>query len=126
MKSMVKEMQVLEHHDDHVVYHKSQLRHLMDNFAHDEIIIKLDYIQSIVHSRGRDTSQNYYNKRQSQFLSTVIWYKTKEDGEWVTNKLHVDYISSYLKHNSLYLQKCLVHLLAYIRDELGVRYNKVC
>lgn len=113
-------------HHRHVLFHKDQMRHLLDNFREDQMVISCDFIQNIVHSRGRETSQSYYGKRQTQMLAFTIWYYAKEEGEMVKTKLHVDYLSSYLKHNSLFFQKCLVHLLTYLRDEVRVNFNKVC
>ena len=104
METVQREMAVFNKHCDHVAYHKDQMRILHDNFPHDSIIIKCDFIQNIVHGRGRETSQSFYNKRQSQLLTFVIWYWEQDgDGQWMKCKRFVDYLSSYLKHNSLLL-----------------------
>jgi hypothetical protein len=125
MRTMKKEMSAFRIHHDHVIYHKEQMRDLLAHLSRDEIVIKADFVQNIVHSRGRETSQAYYGKRQTQFLSFVVWYYTFENGEWTKHKLYIDYLSAYLKHNSLYFQKCVHHLLEYLAD-IGVVFNKVC
>lgn len=126
MKTMKKEMGAFAAHTKHVIYHKEQLMRLHDNFPHDSIIVKCDFIQNILHGRGRETSQAYFNKRQSQFLSFVVWYwKETTPGTWEKHKLYLDYLSSYLAHNSLYFQKCLRHLLEHLRDEVGINFRKV-
>jgi len=126
MKTMRKEMRTLRKHHKLVLNHKKHLRHLLENFKQDEVVIKCDFIQNIVHLRGRETSQSYYGKRQTQLLSFVVWYYVEENGVKVKKKRYIDYLSSYLKHNSLYFQKCATHLLTYLRDELNVDFRKVC
>lgn len=125
MRRFKREMKKFNEHDKHVQHHRDQKQILFDTCKSDEVIIQTDFIQNICHSRGRETSQSYYGKRQTQFLSFVIWYWVLIDGVFEKQKLHVDYLSSYLKHNSLYFQKCLVHLLTYLRDEIGVEFRKV-
>jgi hypothetical protein len=125
MQTMVKEMETFAEHTEHVIYHKRQMRDLLANFSQTDVIIKCDFIQNIVHSRGRETSQSFYSKRQTQFLSFVIWCYVSVNGVMKKKKLYVDYLSSYLKHNSLYFQKCLTHLLTYLRDDIGVEFRKV-
>lgn len=122
MANMRQEMAEFHIHDNHVIFHKTQMRELLQTFAHDEIIVKADFIQNIVHSRGRETSQSYYGKRQSQFLVFVVWYRAADN---TVIKLHVDYVSSYLKHNSLFFQKCLLHLLDHIQNNVGANFSKV-
>lgn len=124
--SMKKEMAAFAEHNDHVVYHKDEMMRLHDVFPHDSIILKCDFIQNILHGRGRETSQSYYNKRQTQFLSCVVWYwQRTSSGTWEKHKLYVDYLSSYLAHNSLFFQKCIRHLLAHLRDDIGLKFRKV-
>lgn len=126
MKTVKKEMSSFVSHDNHVNYHKKQMEILLENLSYGEIVIKCDFIQNIVHSRGRETSSSYYGKRQTQLLSCVIWYIQRHpNGTDKKRKIFVDYLSSYLKHNSLYFQKCLVHLLTYLRDNLKVYFDKV-
>jgi hypothetical protein len=120
-----REMDIFVAHSEHVIYHKSQARTLLEGLTDDEIIIKCDFIQNIVHSRGRETSASFYGKRQTQFLSFVVWYFAPVGGVLMKQKIFVDYLSSYLKHNSLFFQKCLAHLLAYIRDDVGADFKKV-
>jgi hypothetical protein len=62
METMCQEMNEFHIHNNHVLFHKTQMRNLMSNFATDEIIVKADFIQNIVHSRGHETSQSYYRK----------------------------------------------------------------
>jgi hypothetical protein len=81
MRTMKKEILAFQIHHDHVIYHKEQMQDLMTHFPQDEIIIKADFIQNIVHSRRRETSQAYYKKCQMQFLSFVVWYYMFENGE---------------------------------------------
>jgi hypothetical protein len=125
MISAKKEMDFFVEHDAHVVYHKHQMEQLLENFPPHSVLIKADFIQNIVHGRGQETSQSYYGKRQSQFLVFAVWYRKFIDGRWVTRKLYVDYVSSYLSHNSLYFQKCVHHLLNYLSTEIGVDFDKV-
>ena len=125
MEGMIEEMREFVTHDNHVVYHKEQLRTLLRDFKSNELVIKADFIQNIVHSRGTETVQSYYGKRQSQFLSFVVWCKGTNSETIGTKKFHVDYVSSYLSHNSLFFQKCVYDLLEYLRDELGFEFNKV-
>lgn len=126
MSAMHKEMEQHVAHDSHVIYHKEQIRALLENFKQNEIVIKADFIQNISHIRGRETSASFYSKRQTQFLSFVIWYKVKENNVVKTKKIFVDYLSSYLKHNSLFFSKCVTHLLTYLRDQKNITFNKVC
>lgn len=126
LKDMISEMKFFVEHDEHVEYHKDQIAHLLEHFGNYEVVIKADFIQNIVHNRGREISSAHYGKRQSQFLSFVIWYRTQAaDGTWTVKKRFVDYISSYLNHNSLFFQKCTYHLLTYMRQKWGLRFQKV-
>lgn len=125
MLSFKAEMIAFNKHQDHVEHHRAQKAALFDKFTADEIIIQTDFIQNISHMRGRETSQSYYGKRQTQFLSFVVWYWIRVDDKHQKRKLHVDYMSNYLNHNSLFFQKCFVHLLTYLTDELDVYYEKV-
>lgn len=126
LETMQKEMEFFVEHDRHNIYHKDQMDQLLENFHENTIIIKADFIQNIVHGRGQETSQSYYGKRQTQFLCFVVWYKTRDDdGNVKLNKLYVDYLSSYLKHNSLYFQKCVLHLLNYLRQDMELDFSRV-
>lgn len=125
MQTMVNEMTCFQAHAQHVHYHKRQMRDLLENFGERELIIKADFIQNIVHDRGRETSQSYYGKRQTQFLSFVVWYRVRVDGELVTRKVYLDYLSSYLKHNSLYFQRCLTHVIQFMQMTLAIDFDKV-
>lgn len=112
-------------HERHVNHHKAQFRQLRDNLGENEIIIQADFIQNIAHSRGRETSASYYSKRQTQFLSFVVWYRGTERGKPKTFKKHIDYLSGYLKHSSLFFSKCVTHLLTHLRDECNITFSKV-
>lgn len=126
IRSMKAEMKSYNSHCKHVLHHKNQMRQLLANFPHNSIIIKGDFIQNILHGCGQETSQTFFNKRQSQLLTFVIWYwQRSEDGTWERCKLYVDYVSSYLSHNSLFFQKCLLHLTNYLRQNLGLVFRKV-
>ena len=125
MDTLRKEMLAHNEHERHVIFHKEQVASLLENFATNEIVILADFIQNIAHSRGRETSQSYYSKRQTQFLSFVIYRKHKVNGEVKTEKKFVDYLFSYLKHNSLFFSKCITHLLTYLWDELKWEFDKI-
>lgn len=125
MATMQKEMSTFAAHSQHVTYAKEQSRSLLENLPHDEIVIKADFIQNIVHDRGRETSQSYYGKRQTQFLCFVVWYYSFSAGVPTLTKEYFDYLSSYLKHNSLFFQKCLLHLLVFLETTIGVHFRKV-
>lgn len=63
MSSMIQEMEAFHTHAEHVNFSKQQLRVLRTNFRQEDIVVQADFIQNIVHSRGRETSQSYYGKR---------------------------------------------------------------
>jgi hypothetical protein len=52
MRTMKKEMSAFRIHHDHVIYYKEQMQDLLAHLSQDEIVIKADFIQNIVHSRG--------------------------------------------------------------------------
>lgn len=122
MESGVDEMKFFVRHNRHNEHHKAQMWQLQENLPDRAVIIKADFIQNIVHSRGQETSQSFYGKRQTQFLCFTVWYKVGG----TTHKKYVDYLSSYLSHNSMYFQKCVYHLLSYLRDDIGVEFDRVC
>ena len=72
METIKAEMNSYQKHVDHVIYHKTQMHQLLQNFADNELVIKADFIQNIVHKRGRESSTAYYNKRQTQMLTFVV------------------------------------------------------
>ena len=89
-------------------------------------IISHFVLRIVSHSRGRETSSSYYGKRQSQFLSFVVWYcRENPDGTITRYKTNFDFISSYLSHTSLFWQKCTSFLLTHLKQEMGVRVKKV-
>jgi hypothetical protein len=55
-----------------------------------------------------------------------MWYKVQNGANLITKKLFLNYLSSYLNYNSLFFQKCVYHLLKYLREIVGVDFNKVC
>lgn len=126
LTTLKKEMSSFAKHSEHVQYSKEQMQNLQDQFGQTEVIIKADFIQNIVHHRGQETSQSYYGKRQTQFLCFVVWFHVIINGTLTKKKLFFDYLSSYLKHNSLYFQKCLTHLLLHLQVNLGIEFSKVC
>ena len=124
-KRIRNKMKAHEEHEQHVNFHKQQQWALLEKFTRNEIIVKCDFIQNIAHSRGRETSASYYSKRQTQFFLFVIWYKKKVKCEFVTAKIFIDYLSCYLKHNSLFFSKYIIHLLTHLRNNLALKFNKV-
>jgi flagellar biosynthesis regulator FlbT len=56
MLTMVAEMNTFAEHHTHVIHYKTQIRELLATFQHNEIIIKVDFIQNIVHGREREIS----------------------------------------------------------------------
>jgi hypothetical protein len=122
MQSMRAEMTAFWKHAEQVIYQKKQMRELHTNFKPNEIIVKADFIQNISHSHGCETSQSYYGKQQTQFLVFVVWY-WNADG--IACKKYLDYLSSYLKHNFLFFQKCFLLVLEFVSTELGVDFCKV-
>ncbi len=69
-------------HDKHTQWSKKQIRKLKRHLPENGVIVKCDFIEHIVHERDTETSQSLFGKRQSQFLSVVLWYwKTEANGE---------------------------------------------
>ena len=126
LQLMVDEMSAYMQHDEHNEWHKHQMGILLNNFKLGHVIVKCDFIQNIVHSRGQEVSSAWFGKRQTQFLSFVVWYtKQNANGSVSKYKSFYDYLSCYLKHNSLFFQKCLIHLLTHLRDEVKTPLRKV-
>ena len=70
----------------------------------------------------------YYNKRQTQLLTFVVWYHTKEstpDKPEIKIKYY-DYLSGYLKHTSLFFQKCFTYLIEFLKTDIPHKIRKVC
>lgn len=125
LKAMQKEMKAHVAHEKHVQHHKKQVADLIDRLTEGEIVIQSDFIQNISHGRGKETSSSYFAKRQTTLLSMVVWYKHRVGNQIVLRKEYVDYLSSYLRHNSLYFQKSMTHLMTYLRETLGINFKKV-
>ena len=102
MQIMREELLGFKVHSTYVEWHKGQMASLLQSVGNSVIIIKSDFIQNLVHSRGCETSQLYYGKRQMQLLTFVVWYTKEKQGESIKHKLYVDYLSSYLIHSSMY------------------------
>lgn len=49
IKTIQKEMNAFQVHHNHVIYHKDQMHDLLANLPTDEIVIKADFIQNIIH-----------------------------------------------------------------------------
>lgn len=124
MKLMKEKLRVFSIHDDHVIYHKQQMEALKDNLPVGNIIVKADFIQNILHQRGRETASSHFGKRQTQLLVFCVWFRSPDTG--VVQRRFYDYLSSYLAHNSLFFQKCVRNLLNYLIDEEELEFTKVC
>jgi hypothetical protein len=60
--AMREEMQYFVKHAQQVIFQKRQTQLLLETFHRDEIIVKTDFIQNIVHGCGQETLQSYYGK----------------------------------------------------------------
>ena len=118
--SIHKEMRAFAYHDQHVHWYKQQMEQLKKSFPSSHCIIKVDFIKNIVHTHGQETAAAHYGKRQSQLLTFVVWFHSKKSSseKRCIKKKYFDYLSSYLKHSSLYFQKCFNHLISYLKDFL--------
>lgn len=128
MKQWKEEMDAFNAHHTKAEKIKKLVNWLKKNLPLKSILIKGDFIQNIVHKRGRESSTAYYNKRQTQLLTFVIWYHDKDSTAAKPNikRLNVNYLSGYLKHTSLFFQKCFAHLIRYLKDILPCVFDKVC
>ena len=105
MKLMHKKMAKHVEHKAHVCWHKQQVSYLLYNLLPDQLMVKADFIQNIVHTCGWETSFFYYSKHQTQLLSCVVWYKKKDKNSvYHLKKNFLDYLSSYITHNSMFFQ----------------------
>ena len=127
MRNWLKEMDAFEEHNNRVEWIKNKVLWLKNNLPHGHILIKADFIQNISHSRAAESSSAYYNKRQTQLLVFVVWYHAEESTEEnpVIKKKYYDYLSGFLKHTSLFFQKCFTHLLEYLCNDLPQNFTKV-
>ena len=125
----VSKMEILSFstHEKHYSWSKLQSDILKKSLPLDSIIVKADFIKNIVHQRGAEVSNAYYNKRQSQLLTFVVWHH--EPGSSMVNKLiskkNYDFLSSYLTHSSLFFQKCFDSLISLLINDLPVKFKKV-
>ena len=127
MQKWETEMKAFHEHDGRAVWIKSKVDWLKHNLLFGDVLIKGDFIQNISHSWGKEADAAYYNKHQTQFLTFVVWYHT-EDSTEESSKIamqYVDYLSGYLKHTSLFFQKCFLHLVRHLKDTLLHTIRKV-
>ena len=121
------DMKAFAKHDGRATWMKSKVDWLKHNLPQGHVLIKADFIQNISHSRGQETDAAYYNKRQTQLLTFVVWYhednSTAEEPK-ISIKYY-DYLSPFLKHTSLYFQKCFTHLMQYLKEDLPYEPEKV-
>ncbi len=120
-------MKAFKIHDDRVNLIKNKLNYLKKNLPFGEVLIKSDFIQNIVHKRGAEPTTGYYDKRQTQLLTFVVWCHAED---WIKEKpvielYYFDYLSAYLKHTSLFFQKCFTHLNQYLNENLPHKITKV-
>ena len=108
-------------------WNKAQVDWLKKNLPAGEVLIKADFIQNYEHSRGQESDSAYYNKRQTQLLTFVVWYHSKDSTEEKPDiKIkYYDYLSGYLKHTSLFFQKSFLHLMEYLKKDLPYKPMKV-
>ena len=127
MQKWETEMKAFEEHDGRAKWIKSKVDWLKHNLPRGHVLIKGDFIQNIVHTRGQETDSAYYNKRQTQLLTFVVWYHAEDSTEENPNIQikYYDYLSGYLKHTSLFFQKCFVHLMKYLQQDLPEKPRKV-
>ena len=127
MEKYTHQMKILREHQGRVDQVKKQVEWLKANLPRGHVLIKGDFIQNIVHRRGIEDSTAYYNKRQSQLLTFVVWHHTEKSTEEHPDIQisYFDYVSGYLKHTSLFFQKCFTHLLQHLQDWLPYRLTKV-
>jgi hypothetical protein len=127
MSKWEEEMKAFEAHNERNIWNKEKVDWLKRNIPHDNVLIKADFIQNYEHSRGQESDSAYYNKRQTQLLTFVVWYHSKEstDDKPVIKIKYYDYLSGYLKHTSLFFQKCFMHLLEILKKDLPYKPRKV-
>jgi hypothetical protein len=115
-------------HDTTVSWVKEQVLHLKTHLPLHHILIKADFIQNMVHQRGAESSTGYYNKRQTQLLVFVVWFHSADSTEQKPDiKMeYIDYLSGFLKHTSLFFQKCFVHLIEHLNTYLPTEFFQVC
>jgi hypothetical protein len=128
MENWKQEMEAFEAHEERMIRNKEKVDYLKKNLPQGHVLIKADFIQNYQHSRGRESDSAYYNKRQTQLLTFVVWHHTAESTEEnpVIKISYYDYLSGYLKHTSLFFQKCFLHLMQVLREELPYKPKKVC
>ena len=128
MKQWETEVTMWQRHIARVWWIKSKVDWLKANLPIGHILIKGDFIQNIVHSRGAESTTGYYNKRQTQLLTFVVWHhaSTSTADSPVIKCEYFDYLSAYLKHTSLFFQKCFVHLMEHLKSNLPNTFHKVC
>lgn len=127
MGKWLEEMKGFEKHEERVAAVKTKVDWLKRNLPVGHILIKGDFIQNITHSRGVEPPEAYYNKRQTQLLTFVVWHHTAESTpEKPDIKMdYYDYLSGYLRHTSLFFQKCFSHLIQYLKENLPQKLRKV-
>ena len=128
MQFVQTELEQFQVHDELTEWVAQQVRTLKNNLRQKHVFIKGDFIQNIVHRRGAESSSSYYNHRQSQLLVFVIWYhgraSTKEKPQ--IKMRYVDYVSGFLKHSSLFFQKCFTHLNTWLTKKIPYPIKRVC
>lgn len=127
MESWKAEMRGFAEHEKRVEAVKTRVDWLKNNLPRGHILIKGDFIQNITHDRGKETDAAYYNKRQTQLLTFVVWSHTAQstpEKPDIAISYH-DYLSGYLKHTSLFFQKCFTQLMQTLRKDLPHKIKKV-
>lgn len=127
MEAYTKEMESFHQHDKRCEWVKEQVNWLKKNLPVGNVLIRGDFIQNIVHSRRTESASAYYGKRQTQLLTFVVWYHdvTSTEDKPVIKMCYMDYLSGYLKHTSLFFQKCFIHLVKFLKTFVPENFTKV-
>lgn len=127
MRYWRQQMREFETHNSKNELIKDVLFHLKHNLPLGHVLIKGDFIQNFVHQRNAESAESHYNRRQTQLLVFVVWYhsplSTKQKP--VIKKITVAYLSGFLRHSSLFFQKCFIHLNIWIRELISYHIEKV-
>ena len=103
MKKYVDKLVPIIPHLEHQIWWHSILADFIRNIPSNSVVVRIDFLENVKHSRGNELGREYYGKRQTTLFITTCWYREYGSNEII--KAYYEFYSSYLTHNTDAFQK---------------------
>ena len=72
MSNWLDEMKAFEEHEKRMKQNKEKVDWLKEHLPTENVLIKADFIQNYEYTRGQESDEAYYNKKQIQIFTFMV------------------------------------------------------